>query len=285
MRLNMFLAPMLPALFALAAGQAEVADAGSGHFRMGEDRVTFRHAIAVRHESHVDPADDEIFVFLSDRPLDPAVVAAAFDPDDGARDSYGEHSGGFLRVCIAPDGHECGLFYRRFEPGDSFNSSGYGELALTTRDADRIAGRWVLAEPDDFFGKTYDFDLRFDASVHRPPGTPLPAGGGDAGAAYRRYADAVAKGDIATLRGFLGDGAEWRLPDDDRDRAKETLKDLRDGQPLNPEILRGRRHGDTVVLWIRGTDRDDITREGRVRMTREGDAWVIGERDLDTVEE
>lgn len=281
MRRFPLLAPTLSALFALAAAQADAADTGSGHFRMGDDRVTFRHAIAVRHERHVDPAEDEIFVFLSDRPLDPAVVVAAFDPDDGARDSYGDHSGGLLRICIGPDGHECGLFHRRFEPNDGFNTAGYGELALTTHDADRIAGRWVLDAPEDFFGKTYDFDLRFDAAVHRPPGTALPAGGGDAGTAYRAYAEAVSTGDIPALRPFLGDNAEWRLPEDDGDRVKETLKDLRDGQPLAPEILRGRRSGDSVVLWIRGTDRDDITREGRVRMTREGDAWVIGEQDLD----
>jgi hypothetical protein len=65
---------------------------------------------------------------------------------------------------------------------------------------------------------------------------------------------------------------------------RETLKDLRDGQPLDPEILRGRRDGDSVVLWIRGVDRDEIPREGRVRMTRKGNAWVIGEHDLDSVD-
>ena len=282
MRVRPLFAPLLATLLATTATQAGAADTGRGHFRMGDDRVAFRHAIAVRHESHVDPAEDALFVFLSDRPLDPATVAAAFDPDDGAHESYGEHSGGFVRLCIGPDGHECGLFYRRFAPGDSFNSAGYGELTLTTHDTDRIAGRWVLDEPEDFFGKTYDFDLRFDAAIHAPPGTPLPAGGGDAGAAYRTYADAVKTGNVRTLRGFLGDGAEWRLPDNDPDRIKETLKDLRDAQPLAPDILRGRRSGDTVVLWIRGTDRDDITREGRVRMLWKEGRWVVGEQDLDT---
>jgi hypothetical protein len=271
-------------LLTIAAAPARAADNGSGHFRMGEDRATFSHAVAVRNEHHLDPAEDEIYVFLSDRPLDPAILLDAFGPDDGASDSYGERAGAFLRICIAPDGHECGLYLQRVGGGGSFNTSGSGELVLSAHDRTRIAGRWQLAEPEDFFDKTYDFDLRFDAAVHHPPGNALPAGGGDAGAAYRRYADAVAKGDLAALRPFLGDNAAWRLPDDDRDRARETLKDLRDGQPLAPEILRGRRHDNTVVLWIRGTDRDDITREGRVRMRRRGDAWTVEEHDLETVE-
>ena len=269
---------------AASAGGVFAADTGSGHFRMADDRVTFRHAIAVRHDAAVDAAASETYIFLSDRPLNPATVAAAFDPDDGARESYGEHSGGYVRICITAEGEECGLFYRRFEPSDSFNSSGYGDLSLTTRSDGRIAGRWALEEPEDFFDKTYDFDLRFYAKIHAAPGTALPAGGGDAGKAYRAYAAAVTRGDAAALRPFLGTGADWRLPDNEPARVRETLKDLRDGQPLDPEILRGRRDGDSVVLWIRGVDRDEIPREGRVRMTRKGNAWVIGEHDLDSVD-
>lgn len=272
----------LAALIAFAPTQSRAADTGSGHFRMGGSSVKLKHAVAVRYEKHLDPTDDQVFVFLSDHPLDPAIVATAFDPDDGARESYGDRSGGYVRVCLTPDGGECGLYYTRNDPSDSFNSSGYGDLSIAAQSRDRIAGRWTLDEPEDFFGKTYDFDLRFDAAIHTPPGTPLPAGGGDAGVAYRAYAAAVAKGDIVALRDFLGDGAEWRLRDNDGERVKETLKALRDEQPLAPDVLRGRRHSDTVVLWVRGTDRDDIARAGRVRMSWKDGRWSVGEQDLDT---
>lgn len=280
-----FAALALTALLGCTPSQAHAADTGSGHFRMGDNRVTFKHAVAVRHEKHLDPEEDEVFVFLSDHPLDPAIVVAAFDPDDGARESYGDRSGGYVRVCLSPDGGECGLYYTRNDPSDSFNSSGYGDLSIAAQTRDRIAGRWTLDEPEDFFGKTYDFDLRFDAAIHTPPGTPLPAGGGDAGAAYRAYAAAVAKGDIVALRGLMGEDARWRLPDDDDERIKETLKDLRDEQPQQPRILRGRAHGNEAVLWVEGVDRDDIKRRGRVRMLREGNAWRVGERDLESVED
>lgn len=285
-------AAMTPQRFALLAlalfglnSHAGAADSGSGHFRMADNGLKVDRVIAVRREEHLDPADDDIFVYLSDHPLDAAKVAAAFDPDDAAREQLGERSGGTIRLCLTADGGECGLYYRRRDPDDSFNTSGYGELKLDVQTNARIAGRWVLTGPEDFFGKTYDFDLRFDAAIAQPPGTPLPAGGGDAGIAYRAYAAAVAKGDIVALRAFMGDDARWRLPDNDEERIKETLKDLRDEQPQQPQILRGRIHGDEAVLWVEGVDRDDIKRRGRVRMVREGDAWRVGERDFESVEE
>lgn len=274
------------ALLALAlATPASAAYSGSGHFRMGEVRTTFSHAAAVRVQRRPDPAEDRIYVYLSDVPLDAAALAADFDPDDAAVEAHGDTDGAFVRICIDADGGECGLYYRQFAPGDSFNSSGYGTLALSTRDATRIAGRWTLATPEDFFGKTYDYDLRFDTTVAGMPGTPLPEGGGDAGKAYRAYAAAIARGDLAALRPYLGDDARWRLPADDPAEARETLKSLRDAQPIDPEIVRGLRHGDTVVLWVQGRDRDDLLQAGRVRMTRQGTAWVVVKQEMEAVGE
>lgn len=268
----------------LAAGNANAADNGSGHFRKGEHGVDVRHAIAVLRERSLDPAEDEILVYLSDQPLDAMKAAATFDPDDSVREQYSDRSGGYVQVCITADGGECGLFYLHRDPGDSFNISGYGELKLDTQTRDRIAGRWSLREPEDFFGETYDYDLRFDVAIVTPPGASLPAGGGGPGKAYRAYADAVAKGDLAALRRMLGESARWRMPEGDDNRSKDTLKELRNEQPLQPDILRGRSDGNQAVLWVEGVDRDDIRQRGRVLMRRDGDQWVFAEADLDSVE-
>lgn len=257
----------------------------SGHFRKGDSRVDVRHAVAAYHLETGDPATDDLYLFLSDEPLDAAVIAASFDPDDGAQEQYRERAGGYVRICLTPDGGECGLYFQRREPSDSFNTSGYGELKIDTRTGDRIAGRWVLDKPEDFFGKTYDFDLRFDAAIAPIPGKALPGDGGEAGAAYKAYATAVAKGDLAALRRMLGESGQWQFPEDDNDRAKESLKDLRNEQPIDPVVLRARSIGDDVVLWVEGVDRDDIKRRGRVQMQREDGQWRVGERDLDSVDE
>jgi hypothetical protein len=275
----------LIASLAFATLPVRAADGASGHFRKGESRIEVRHAVAAYHLETGDPETDNLYVFLSDQPLDPAIIAASFDPDDGAQAQYRERSGGFVRICLPPTGGECGLYFQRNEPSDSFNVSGYGALSIETRTDTQITGRWVLSEPEDFFGKTYDFDLRFDTAITPAPGKALPDDGGEAGAAYKAYATAVAKGDIATLRRMLGESGQWQFASDDDGRAKEALRDLRSEQPLDPLIFSARAIGDDVVLWVEGVDRDDIKRRGRVRMHREAGQWVVGERDLDKVSE
>lgn len=276
------LAGLLGTLYALST---QAADTGHGFFRMGGSGIEVTHVAAVKVEEGIAAESDRLHVYLADFPLDAAKLAAAFDSEDAARDQLGDRAGGYVRLCITADGGECGLFYLRRQPDDSFNTSGYGEMTLATHGPARVAGRWVLAKPESFFDETYLFDLDFDVAITPAPGVTLPDGGGDAGAAYRTWADTVARGDVAALRRMLGEDAHWRLPGDDADRVKETLKSLRDGQPLRPDILRGRLDGDDAVLWVDGVDRDDIRRQGRVLMRRAAGTWTFVESDLDSVDE
>jgi predicted lipid-binding transport protein (Tim44 family) len=141
-----------------------------------------------------------------------------------------------------------------------------------------------LTEPESFFDQTYDFDLQFDVAVTPLPGTPLPIDGGEPGAAYRAWLAALAKGDATALRKLVDSGHAYRFPEDDASQVKESIKDLRDGTPLQADIARGLVDGDRAVLWIEGIDRDDIRRRGRVRMLREEDAWRFAEDDLESVD-
>ncbi|TXH66322.1 MAG: hypothetical protein E6Q81_00465 [Thermomonas sp.] len=266
-----------------AAFATTAADRGSGHFRKGETRIDLKHVIAVANDE-----DDgaRTFVYLSDIPLDVRKIAAAFQASSAAEAQLGDGSAGYVRICIDGEGGECGLYFSHNKPNASFNSAGYGAFKLEPAAAGRIAGRWVLAEPGDFFGETYDFDLVFDVAVTPPPGTPLAADGGEPGKAYRAWTAAVAKGDLPVLRALVGgDYNGWRLNSEDQGNVKEALKDLRDGTPLQARILRGRIDGDSAVLWVEGKDRDDILRRGRVSMQRVEGAWRYMEADLDSVEE
>lgn len=69
------------------------------------------------------------------------------------------------------------------------------------------------------------------------------------------------------------------------DRREGSAQSARDGQPLQAQIVRGRLHGREAVLWVRGVDRDDIPRAGRVRMADTGAGWRFEEAELDTVEQ
>ena len=271
---------LLP-LFALANAQA----GGNGHFRLGENRVDAKYAIAVVRDEGHDDDGAQTLVYLSDFPLDAGKVAAAFDPEDEVREELGDRAGGYVRICITEDGSECGMFFDRKKPDDSFNVGGYGMFALARQDAGHVAGSWVLKEPESFFDQTYDFDLHFDTAVTPLPGKPLPVDGGEPGAAYRAWLAALAKGDVAALRKLVDSEHAYRFPEDDASQVKESIKDSRDGAPLQAEIERGLVDGDRAVLWIEGTDRDDIRRRGRVLMLREEGTWRFAEADLESVDE
>jgi hypothetical protein len=258
---------------------AHAADSGKGYFRIGDKRLDVKHAIAVVEEESGAVDDRHTLIFLSVAPLDANRVAAAFDAMDAVREQ--EPAGGYIRLCLDAKGDDCGLF---FSP-EGFNSGGYGEWKLDHNDDKRIAGRFYLDKPEDFMGQSYQFDLTFEAAITPPPGTALPAGGGEPGKAYNAYLDALAKGDLATLRAMAGEEGAWRFPEDDATSAKEALKSARDEQPLRAEISRGRLHGDEAILWVQGVDRDDIRRVGRVLMRKGGPGWRFEEADLDSVEE
>lgn len=260
-------------------GSTHAAGAASGYFRIGEARLDVRHAIAVSEENSATGEGNNTLVFLSAIPLDAQKVAAAFDAMSAVREQ--EPAGGYIRLCIDAEGGDCGLF---FSP-DGFNSGGFGEYTFEHRDPKRIAGRFSIDGPEDFMGRDYQFDLHFDAAITPAPGVALPPGGSEAGKAYNAYLAALAKGDLAVLRAMAGEEGDWRYPEDDPTAAKEALKSARDGQPLQAQILRGRLHGNEAVLWVRGVDRDDIPRAGRVRMVQTGTGWRFEEADLDTVEE
>ena len=273
-RLPVFL---LSAVLAFVAADVRAADA-RGYFRIGEVRLDVSHAVVVVEDASGEDGAHTL-VFLTAAPLDAGKVAAALDPMDAVREQ--EPKGGYIRLCIDADGSDCGLF---FSP-EGFNSGGYGELKLDRHDAQHIGGRFALAKPEDFMGKDYQFDLRFDSAITPPAGTALPAGGGEAGRAYNVYLAALTKGDLAALRAMAGEDGSWRFPEDDPTAAKEALKSARDEQPVQAEVLRGRVHGDEAILWVRGVDRDDIRRAGRVLMRQAGGRWHFEEADLDSVEE
>ncbi|MFS8062955.1 MAG: hypothetical protein ACMG5Z_00050 [Luteimonas sp.] len=263
----------LPGMCAVKGGQA------SGYFRIGDMRLEVSRAIAVIEDSSGLPEDRRTLVFLSRDALDAGKVAAAFDADDAVREALEGKPDDYVRLCIDADGSDCGLF---FSP-EGFYTGGYGELTLEKSDTGHITGRWVLAKPEDFFGKSYDFDLHFDAPITSAPGQPLPGGGGEPGVAYNSYLDALAKSDFAALRRETGNA--WHSEGADATAAKEALKSLRDGQPLHADIIRGLLDGDQATLWVEGVDRDDIRRRGRVLMQRVDGGWRYAESDLDSVDE
>ena len=274
---------LLAVLACAGASTVALAAGPGGHFRYGDVRMEVRHAYAVLEQE--EGQEGNVLVFLTSVPIEVRAVADAFDPGHEVEEQINGKSAGYVRICVNPEGGECGLYFSHNQPLASFNLSGSGAFKLAVRDARRIEGNWVQVEPEAFFDKTYDFDLRFAVAVTpATPGTRLGADGGAPGRAYQALLAALAKGDLPALRTMLGDAAAWQLPLDDATSAKEGLKMLRDGKPVSAKILSGMQHGDRAVLRVEGVDRDEIKRRGRVLMVRQGDGWHFERDDLDSVD-
>lgn len=264
---------------------ARAAGTASGYFRLGDQRIEPQHAIAVEADSRTTAGATETWVYLSVSNLDAKPVAAAFDPDDGLQEQVRDTpQGSYLKLCISADGHECGIDFAHRGPVRNFSTGGYGALSLSTRTPQRIAGRLAMDADEDFFDESYRFELSFDTAITPAPGIALPEGGGEPGQAYQAYLSVLASGDFERLRALPGEDGADRFPEGDPTSAKQALKSLRDEQPVTAAISRGRLNGDEAVLWVQGTDRDDIGRIGRVRMKRAGTGWSFVEAELEAVD-
>jgi len=268
---------------ALLLASTAAGAAGASYFRFDKLRMNIKHAYAVMHEERSGPA--QVYLFLTSDPIDVQKVADAFDPGSEVNEQTHGKPGGYVRICVTPEGKECGLYFSHDQPSESFNMSGSGEFTLPKRTPTHLEGRWVMTKPDDFFGKTYDFDMPFAADVTAATaGTKLGADGGEPGRAYSAYLAALAKGDLPALRRILGESARWRLPENDENESRQGLKDLRDGKPVSVKILSAVQRGDHAVLRVEGVDRDEIKRAGRVLMAKGENGWSVETDDLGSVD-
>lgn len=266
-------------------GVAQAESTGSGYFRMADNKQEYKHAVALARDSVSEPGKRKLQIYLTTHPVDPTKAVGQFDLDNGITEQLREVNGGMTRITVNPDGSEGGMWFWVSEPSDTFNTSGFGKFTLTTNTPTRIEGSHVLAEPEDFFDKTYQFELKFAADVTSADftGTPLPAGGGEAGKAYLDYVAAVAKGDVDALRAHLGDSAEWMLPKDDPAAAKSYIETLRFGVPASATVSGGWLQEERAILKVEGKDADGNTQRGVVLMAKDGALWREENKDMTTI--
>lgn len=143
-------------------------------------------------------------VLLADKPLDCDAADRTFDPVEAAKQLVAAQKPAFVTFTL-PAGDVVERIdggWNSTEPEDGFSFGGQGTVAIKVNTDQRVVGRYFLDKPSDFFDKTFQFDFTWDAAVlaGAMTGTPIPAGGGEIGAAYQKYLAAIAKGDLNALR-------------------------------------------------------------------------------------
>ncbi len=270
-----FLPRGLAGLAALSALAMPAAGAGGGHVTVDGIRLDLAHAYALWVEDGA-PGERRVLLLVTDRPIDAEAAASALNPGGQAAEQLAASGGGLVAVAVGADGGEQGLSFWRAAPESRFETTAVGSFALTRFTAERIAGAWQCEAP-------YEFALTFDAEISdlAVRGTRLGGGGGEPGAAYLAYAEALRRGDAPTLRRLMGERAVATLPEAaDPATLAVILSWLPSGRPVTPVVRSALLRDDTAVLWIEGADPDGRALSGRVLMARTPAGWREVEADL-----
>lgn len=166
-------------LLLLVATLAVAAPTGtaSGKYTVNEDTVEIRSVVVVPWTDK-DDGRKGVKVLFSDVPMTEDAVSRTdmgFDPGD----KPGEVKA--VEFILYPeDGAASGTLYHPGLKDYTFSKSGGVEFTSEVFDDNTVAGRLFTAEPDDFFGQVYFFDVTFRAPISKDPD---PNGGPAAGTA------------------------------------------------------------------------------------------------------
>lgn len=171
----------------------------------------------------------------------------------------------------------------RFTADQSGNISGgsYPDLEITVTGPDRFSGRVHHTEVQEFFDDTFQYDFTFDVPLSDPvtaagdssaagavleDGEPLPDGGGEPGAAFLAWCDAIHSGDFDRIKALLPDEQAAMLEtEEERELFAEDLEFIQAMTPTEIQILGGSSNGETAVLQVTGSF-DGETAHGEITM-------------------
>ena len=166
----------------------------------------------------------------------------------------------------------------RFSAEQAGNVSGgtYPEVEITTTGPDRFSGRVYHPEVQEIFDDTFQFDFTFDLPLSHPfapIGDELPAGGGEPGAAFVAWCDAVHAGDMARLEALMSTEQAAMLGGEDEEQIKEELEFMKMMTPTEIEVLGGSSDGETAILNVTGSMDGQAVR-GEITMQFTDGRWV-----------
>jgi hypothetical protein len=160
--------------------------------------------------------------------------------------------------------------------GGHFSATGMHELETTTFAGTDVAGKLYMAKPDTFDKIHFVYSVDFHAVPGKLPepsktAKALPAGGGDAGDAYRSYMKVLTAGNIPELKKRLTASRATQL---DSPEIKKLLPMIQAMQPTNIKVTGGSIDGNTATLKATGMS-DGAKNDGTITMVKENGAWKV----------
>ena len=263
----------------VATAVSAAAGKATGYFRLDKTRSTFASACAFRLPDPSGTTPGVTHVLLSDKVLDCDAADRTFDPVDAAKAQVRAQKPAFVTFTL-PAGDTVERIdggWNSTDPEDGFSFGGQGTVAIKVNTDQRVIGRYFLDKPSDFFDKTFQFDFTWDATVlaGSMTGTPIPPGGGEIGAAYRKYLAAIAKGDLAALRTTVTTAKAADVPNLKGADAKKIVELMQLFELKTATISGGFQRDDAAALLVKGVGFDKSPSDGRVILQREGGVWKV----------
>jgi len=262
----------------IGAGIADATDApatAKGAFKSSGITLEARSAIAFKGKSSLG-ADDALIVAVTNASVHADAMAEYYDRRRAVEKRIKDDETGVVYFEFRPDGGYRGLSYH-FAPG---NGCGYctSEVASTVRlSSGRLAGTLKGTEKDRLFEIVLDVPVMSDDH-----GTPLPADGGDPGAAYLRYHAELVKRDSAALKPLLSLDRQKTWGDaEKKGSVGKFVEYLAAEHPdKSVRISRGYVKGNTAVLLLSG---ESIAGKlvGEALLMKEKDAWHVDDELMD----
>ncbi len=248
---------MMP-VSALAGG-----DTVKGSFTANDVKVELNHVYVYAKEHPFDEARKAYTFCLTDKPVPYEELENMWTIDDLT----------YVEVSVGDDKSPVGQNLSHTNLEKSNISGSAKSVEFTTFEPPHFAGRFFMTEPDEFFGDVYVFDASFTVTIpppKAPTGKPLPEGGGEPGAFYKKYLKAVASGDIEQLRPFVPPEAadEFGGPD-----TAEIFEMMQMMTPKDAKILSGTIDGEIAVLQVEAKMDDEIA-HGEITMMKMGKVWT-----------
>jgi hypothetical protein len=187
---------------------------------------------------------------------------------------------GITRTAEFGDGPELQVYSQSLklsaDSGGNISGGTYPEIEIEGLGSDRLSGRVHHLEPQEFFDHTYSYDFTFSVPLFDPDapiGEPLPAGGGEPGAAYLEWVAAIHSGDLERIKGLVPAEMAELVGAGSPEEAQEELEFMQMMTPTDIKILGGSSDGETAILQAEGMmDGEKTTFE--VTLTKMGDSWV-----------
>jgi len=249
----------------------------SGTFHYGKVKFEPIDSFAYQAETQ-QSAKPLTIVVLTDFKIDrPAVLAAINTPGAFVLQSGEKGSFAMLRL-VAPE--KCGVAgflastQQQFDLGDSLPAK------MTVSTPSRVAGECWTSKPGKMFEDAYDLHVSYDVPITAiPKPAALPAGGGEAGAAYLALVKAIQTANWDAAHAHLRADEVPQTPPKSSDM-KRYFEDVSLNYPKSATVTGGLMKGDRANLDIRGINHDGHKINGVVALKKIGGEWQVLEQNF-----